>query len=191
MKKLLFVGAIFSLLLLSSCATIFSGTKCKVIVKDGNPINAKVYLNGSFQGDAPCKIKVSKNSLKTGALIEIKADGYETQKITLVRKLKVGALLGDILTGVFWIAIDFADGAIYKAFPNKVKYNLVLDENSKATNVFFKAGDAVYFTNDDYKNQEGVIKIVYTNRLIINFKKKPSDKKELEVDVPYINVSKK
>lgn len=190
MKKLLFAGTIISLLL-SSCATIFSGTKCKVTVKDGNPVNAKVYLNGAFQGDAPCKVKVSKNSLKAGAIIEIKADGYVPEKIVLVKKLKVAALFGDILTGVFWIAIDFADGAIYRAFPNKINYSLVLDENAKATNVVFKAGDAVYFTNDDYKNQGGIIKIVYVNRLVISFKKKPTDTKEQEVEVPYINVSKK
>ena len=189
MKKIIIICGVISTVFLSSCATIFSGTKCKVKIKDGYPSSAKVFVNGSYEGTAPCKVVVSKNSLKSGAFIEIKADGYEASKVTLARKLKIGALVGDILTGVFWIAIDFADGAIYKAFPSKVEYNLTIDAISKANNIVFKTGDEVYFSNEDYKNHEGVVKIVYPNKLVITTKK--NNGKEIEVEVPYMNVSKK
>lgn len=186
---ILLLLSVSSILFLNSCATIFSGTKCKVKVKDGSPIAAKVYVNGTYEGTAPCKVKISKNSLKSGAIVEIKADGYETQKVTLVRKLKIGALLGDIVTGVVWLAIDFADGAIYRAYPNKIEYNLVLDSNSKANDIKYNTGDVVYFSNDEFKNQEGVVKITYPNKLIITVKKKNG--KLFDVEVPYMNVSKK
>ena len=187
MKKTII--ALVGTLFFSSCATIFSGTKCKVKVKDGSPVAAKVYVNGSYEGTAPCKIKISKNSLKAGTIVEIKADGFETQKVTLIRKIKMAALIGDIVTGVVWLAIDFGDGAIYRAFPNKIEYNLVIDANAKATDVKFKTGDLVYFTNENYKNQEGVVKIAYPNKLIITVKK--NNDKEIDVEALYINVSKR
>jgi transcription antitermination factor NusG len=189
MKKIILLFAVSCVFLMSSCATIFSGTKCKVKVKDGSPVSAKVYVNGSYEGTAPCKIKISKNSLKAGATVEIKADGYETQKVTLVRKMKMGALVGDIVTGIVWLAIDFADGAIYRAYPNKIEYNLVLDSDSKANDIKFNTGDIVYFSNDEYKNQEGVVKIAYPNKIVITVQKKNG--KQIEVEVPYMNVSKK
>lgn len=112
-------------MLLQSCATVFSGTVCKVKVNAGSPENAKVYMNGSYVDNAPCHVKVSKNGLKSGQTkITIKADGYKDQDITLVKKLKGGALFGDILLGFWPLVIDFGDGAIYKAYPDNIKYNL-------------------------------------------------------------------
>lgn len=192
MKKTIIIAGLLGSILLQSCALIFSGTKDKIHVKDGNPNNAKVFYNGSLVGTAPQKVKVSKKSLKDkSTVIRIEADGYKSQEAHFSRKIKVGAFIGDCLTGVIWLIPDFLTGAIYKATPQTVNYDLQIDQNSSATRVEFKAGDAVIFTSNDYKNQEGVVKVVYPNRLVITFKKKPTDTKEREVEVPYINVSKK
>lgn len=111
--------------LTTGCATVFSGTKCKVKVKEGNPVEAKVYLNGNYMGTAPCKVKIPKNSLKDGGLkLEIRAEGYQPQFVTLTRKVKVAAIVGDVVTGVVWLIVDFADGAIYKAYPSTIRYSL-------------------------------------------------------------------
>lgn len=119
---------LFSLLvfLFSSCATVFSGTKCTVRVKDGVPAGAKVYVNGNYVGTAPITITVSKNGLKNRqTVVTVKADGYRTQEIILTRRIKISALVGDLLfTGGIGLIIDFIDGAIYKASPGEIKYDL-------------------------------------------------------------------
>lgn len=187
--------------MLSSCATIFSGTKSSVRVK-GTPENAKVYYNGNYEGQAPCNVKISKNGLKQKqTTVEIKADGYETAQATLVRKIKVGAIVGDIIfsAGIFLI-VDFATGAIYKPYPKKVEYNLSPKggTNSKANK--FKTGDKVIFSEGKYKNVTGEIIATYPNRALIKFTvknniairkatgKEFSDK---EIEVPFINIAKK
>jgi hypothetical protein len=120
-----YVFAILIAFIFSSCATVFSGFGSKVKVHAGTPIAAKVYLNGNYIADAPCSVKVSKSMLKDGqSKITIKAAGYKDQEIVLGRKLKAGALFGDILLLGWPIIIDFADKAIYKAYPSKINYSL-------------------------------------------------------------------
>ena len=125
MKKTLLCLFLSSLILFTSCATIFSGRNDRVRVEAGNPAAAKVYYNGSYVGNAPCVIKVPKADLKNNmATIVIKMDGYEDQTIVLTRKLKLGAVVGDCLTGFIWLIVDFADSAIYKSSKNVVRYDL-------------------------------------------------------------------
>lgn len=125
MKKFIFIVVLaFMMSLNFGCATIFSGTATKVEVS-GVQEQAKVYYNGNYEGEAPLKIKVSKNSLKNGADITIKKEGFEDATVKLVRKTKTGAVIGNILfTAALGLIVDFSTGAIYKPHPNKVKYNL-------------------------------------------------------------------
>lgn len=117
---------IASLLLMNSCGLVFTGTKDKIKVKEGFPAAADVYYNGSYVGTAPTNVKIPKSALKNGgASITIKADGYEDQVITFGRKVRVGALVLDILTGGIWLIGDFLTHGIYKGSPNKVVYKLV------------------------------------------------------------------
>lgn len=109
----------------SSCATLFSGTKTNVKVK-GYPEGAKVYYNGNFEGNAPCNVKVSKNSLKNGnTKIQIKAEGYIDSEVTMSKKMKTGAFIGNFLIFPAGHIIDFVTGAIYKPYPNKIEYSLI------------------------------------------------------------------
>jgi hypothetical protein len=125
MKKQLTISLLGLMILCQSCATIFSGINCKVKVNSGQPVGAKVYMNGNYIGTAPCEMTLSKNGLKNGGTkVLIKADGYKDQEVTLTRKVKVAGLIGDILCGLFPLIVDFADGAIYKAAPDKINYNL-------------------------------------------------------------------
>ena len=201
MKKIkIIILMLISSVLLSSCATVFSGTKSGVDVS-GTPKGAKVYYNGNYEGDAPCKIKVSKNGLKRNETkLKIEAPGYETSEVTLQRKFKVGALIGDIIfsAGIF-VIVDFATGAIYKPYPKNVEYNLNPKSSSKEQEKF-KNGDKVIFSQDKYKNQEGEIIAVYPNRALIKFTVKNNiaiqkatgkEFSEKEIEVPFINIAKK
>lgn len=119
-----FLAAAF-LFSFSGCALIFSGTSTKVSVPDGIPAGAKVYYNGAYVGTTPCKVKVSKKDLQKGqAVITIKADGYKDANITVSGKIKVGAIIGDVLLGIFPLIIDFVTGAIYKPQHDTIKYSL-------------------------------------------------------------------
>jgi len=124
--KLLFAVAIVATLF-NSCATVFGGMKTNVKVK-GLPEGASVYYNGNYEGNAPCNVKVSKNSLKDGnTKIQIKSEGYQDSEVTLSRKLKMGAFIGDILIFPVGHIVDFVTGAIYKPYPAKVEFNLQKD----------------------------------------------------------------
>jgi len=85
-----------------------------------------VYVNGNYVGTTPITVTVSKNGLKNKqTTITIKADGYRAQDIILTRRIKISALVGDLLfTGGVGLIIDFIDGAIYKASPGEIKYSL-------------------------------------------------------------------
>lgn len=123
--KTIFVFAVI-IIFFSSCATVFSGTRCKVKIKDGIPAGAKIYVNGNYIGTAPLTVTVSKNGLKNKqTIITIKAEGYRAQEIILTRRIKISALVGDIIfTGGAGLIIDFLTGAIYKAYPGSINYNL-------------------------------------------------------------------
>lgn len=123
MKKLLLIAMIGNFLL-QSCATILSGSGDRVEVKSGNPAGAKVYLDGNFVGNAPNKVKVSKNSLRDGAIISINAPGHQDRQIKVTRKVMVGYVLLDVCLGLVPLGVDFLTGAIYKANPKEINYDL-------------------------------------------------------------------
>lgn len=190
-------------LTLQSCALVFTGVKDKVSIKAGTPENAKVYYNGSFIGEAPTSVKIPKKALKHNqATIKIESEGYVSQEVTFDRKLRVGAFVLDCLTGFIWLIPDYATGAIYKASPKKINYNLTIDENSESVkNHGLQVGDSVYFTNSTYKNRQAVVKIIYPSRAVLFFVEKKEKKSlfkketeiietEIEVEVPFVNISK-
>lgn len=126
MKSKLFILAIASTFLMTSCATIFTGTK-ETIRFDSNPQGAKVYLDGLEVCKTPCTTQV-KRSL-SGKLAEIKLDGYETRVITLDRKfnpvsiINLGSLIG-------W-GIDTATGALMKY--DKKGYDIELEKDNRTS----------------------------------------------------------
>jgi len=123
MKSKLIALAIGSCLLMQSCATVFSGSNANVRVPKGTPVNAKIYVDGKYAADAPETLKIPKSALRNGVEITAKADGKE-QTTKINRKVQVGWLVLDIVTGLVWLGVDFLTGDIYKASPDRVEYNL-------------------------------------------------------------------
>lgn len=116
------------IVIFSGCATILGGSKSTTHVKQGTPPYARVFLNGEYFGAAPINVKVQKNARQGNSYIEIKADGYETAKINMTRKVSVGFMFLDIFPGMILLPlpliIDFVTGNIYKPRPNKIDYYL-------------------------------------------------------------------
>jgi len=184
MKRILNYGLIaVSFFLVTSCATIFEGSKSRISFIDGFPANAKIYQNGICIGESPSKIKVDKHLLKDNSYLEIKKAGYETQKIQLNIKVRSGFLFTDLITGVIWIGFDFITGDIYKVIPNKITYNLKQDPTYIQT-IKFDIGEKVLFTSGQLINQEGIVVALYPDKAVIKYKRTayPLEKMKLKVD---------
>lgn len=120
--KILFTGAIC--LLLSSCATVFSGTKAKIQVLEGIPPKAEVYMNNNFVGQTPLNFTIPKKAFGKEVQIEIRAEGYRPVTINIDKKAQAGFIVLDVLSGLVWLVVDIADGALYKPVNDKIQYKL-------------------------------------------------------------------
>lgn len=131
MKKTLLLIAVFSaIILLPSCATIFSGTRAKVIVTSPNAswanltVDGKKYNNVSF----PAKIKV-KRGFKP-SVIEAENPDMEGS-VTVDKTFNAVSILN--LTDVIGWAIDAADGAIMK--PSEKNYTIYMKPKKNSSHV--------------------------------------------------------
>lgn len=194
---LILTGIIF----LPGCATILGGSRHKVHIKQGTPTSARVYLNGEYMGEAPESVKVQKSARQGNSYVEIKAEGYETAKINLTRKVSVGFVIMDLCCAIIPLAIDFATGNIYKPRPHRIDYYLEVREGYNAGKIYdIKAGDFVIFSYGRYKFQEGEIIAVYPDRALIKTRKpktlidkvtKKIELNEEEIEVPLKNIARK
>jgi len=127
MKQFYTAGLILTIvvtLLFSSCATILGGKKNQLVVEDGQPPSAEVWLDGQKIGDTPLNTKLDKFLIQDGSLLEIKKEGYVTLPIILNREIHPWYTLADILTGGIWFGIDLGSGNLYRPSNNKLSYEL-------------------------------------------------------------------
>jgi hypothetical protein len=126
MKKLNFLQQIFVsffvVLLLSSCATIFTGTKDRITFNT-EPPGATIYIDGVEQCKTPCSLNITRSINDTD--VEFKLDGYETRLITLSKEFNVVSVIN--LSNLLGWGIDAVSGAVMK-YDRKV-YDLTLTEN--------------------------------------------------------------
>lgn len=111
-KSVLFVGAA-TMLLLTSCATMFSGSKAKVTVRN-DEVRTPVTI--SYDGRTeqnvflPYTIKMNRGFSKT--IVTASAQGYEDCRVEVKKKFN-GTTLWNLLN--FWgFGIDAATGAMMK-----------------------------------------------------------------------------
>jgi hypothetical protein len=100
------LSCILVMLMTSSCATVFNGSRQKVTITS-NPAGAEVYLNGKNTGFiTPCEIKV-KRKVKAGPDTEknvqhyvLKKDGYHDYELKDRRHISTGATIGNSAAGL-------------------------------------------------------------------------------------------
>jgi hypothetical protein len=120
MKKLSILILMATVFVITSCATLFTGTK-QTIQINSQPPGAKVQVDGVDRGKTPVAIELKKGS--TGQTISLKADGYETKSFQPETTFNgVSAL--NLLNLLFW-GIDAATGALWKYDPTF--YDITLD----------------------------------------------------------------
>lgn len=122
---LLTFSLLMALIVLSGCATVFGGRKNKLVVEEGTPPSAEVYLDGQKIGTAPIDKKISKFLLQEGSVVEIKKEGFKTDSILIERRVHVGYMMLDVVStlGVS-LLVDFGTGNIYRPKNSKIIYQL-------------------------------------------------------------------
>jgi hypothetical protein len=120
---LLLLGSLI-LFLFSGCATIFAGKKNRIVINDGTPPGAEIYLDGQKLGITPYDKKLDKHLIQDGSQIELRKEGFSTDTITIERKMHGWYFLADILTFGVAFAVDLGTGNIYRPARNKFTYEL-------------------------------------------------------------------
>jgi hypothetical protein len=140
--------SIISIGLLNSCATLFSGTKQKVMVSS-SPSGARVFVNGKGQDViTPAEIKVPR---KKEVTYTFQKAGYEDNSVKQSGSFN-GMVVGNILFGgIPGAVIDFASGAWYR-LPKSV-FGILEPLNApsavSATDPTIRAGEATNMVSRD------------------------------------------
>ena len=132
MKKTIISCSLAITLLLSSCATVMSGSKQNVKFTS-NPSSATVFIDEVEVGKTPFEMKLTR---KSEHQVLIKLEGYQTYQTSLTKKLN-GWFFGNILIGgLIGIIIDPITGAMYNLTPKEINA-----EMAKGTAFNYKKGD--------------------------------------------------
>jgi hypothetical protein len=120
MRKTILSCALALTLVLSSCATIISGSKQNVKI-NSNPTVATVFVDGGEQGKTPLEVKLKRN---TDHKISLVLEGYKPYDVNLTRKTN-GWVWGNILFGgLIGLIVDMSTGSIYRLSPNEINGDL-------------------------------------------------------------------
>lgn len=120
-KTVFYLLMITSSLLFQSCATIFSGTKDRIVVTT-TPPNADVYIDGKLVGKSGQDI-ILKRKFSNTREVNLRLDGYEDLNFGIDQKTAGAYWLGIFGLGLPMI-IDIGTGAALK--PKVTEYNRVL-----------------------------------------------------------------
>lgn len=121
MKAKIFALSIISCLLLSSCATIVSGSK-QTVKFTSNPSQANISINNENVGKTPLETKL-KRKIKEHKIV-IQLDGYKPFETTLKRKFNAWYIGNLAFGGLVGIILDPITGAIYKLSSDQVNAEL-------------------------------------------------------------------
>ena len=122
------VAVVIFTITITSCATLFSGTKDRIYFTTNMP-GARVLIDGVEVCKTPCNENITR---KVGeSQIEFKLEGYETKVINLSKTFNVVSILnfGNLIG---W-GIDIATGAVFKY--DKRAYDIELSKNNKVSKV--------------------------------------------------------
>lgn len=122
------VAIVIFTITITSCATLFSGTKDRIYFTTNMP-GARVLIDGVEVCKTPCNENITR---KVGeSQIEFKLEGYETKVINLSKTFNVVSILnfGNLIG---W-GIDIATGAVFKY--DKRAYDIELSKNNKVSKV--------------------------------------------------------
>ncbi|MFP5439267.1 MAG: PEGA domain-containing protein [Bacteroidia bacterium] len=120
MKKMYLVPVMGMMLLVSSCATIVSGSKQEVKFTS-SPANADIVVDGNFEARTPATVKLVRKKAHT---VVIRLTGYKDYEVKLERKFNAWYIGNIGFGGIIGLIVDPITGAMYKLTPKEVKAEL-------------------------------------------------------------------
>jgi RNase P/RNase MRP subunit p29 len=142
MKKLSLIYSAFFVFLLSSCATMYTGSR-KIIHFSSDPQKAEVSINGKVIGETPLTVRVNR-SLRRREVV-IKKDGYETKRFKLEKKFVPISILSTTM-----IPIDLISGAVVNYKDAYIHKELTPKDKNVSTESNYNIKDNFYvITHDD------------------------------------------
>ena len=137
MKKVrLFLYAIASMLMFSSCATIITGTTSKVTI-DGD-VNEPVTITTSFQTyedvELPQVVKISRKTID-GQRIQIDSEHHKFKDVVLRKSINGWAWDNILIGGLIGLAIDLGTNAVSKPAIDSFNIKPIPKENKEASNI--------------------------------------------------------
>tara|TARA_B110001454_G_C12618692_1_gene391910 strand:+ start:346 stop:852 length:507 start_codon:yes stop_codon:yes gene_type:complete len=119
-KRIVSIVIIVSTLLMTGCATIFTGTSDDIYI-NSNPSGAEIMIGGLKVGKTPATLTIKRPGFNDKEVV-LKLDGYERRTFILKKSFNSVAILN--LAGILGWAIDFATGSIYKYEPKSYEIDL-------------------------------------------------------------------
>jgi len=120
-KSNFFIILVFASTLLSSCATLLSGTSDRITF-ESEPPGAEVYVDGTNVGKTNSTIEV-KRKYVSQRKIEYRLDNYEILNFEIKQKID-GKYWLNVLVGAVPMLVDIATGAALKPKETSVKKSL-------------------------------------------------------------------
>ena len=111
---------------MSSCATIFTGSKQTVQIRSF-PEGAKIEVDGIERGVTPAPVKLKKGF--SGQYVVLKKEGYETKTFQPETVFNAVSILN--LFGIIGWGIDAATGAMMKYDPKVYEFTLEPKKETK------------------------------------------------------------
>lgn len=124
-----FLVGVFLVLVLTSCATLFSGSRDNITL-NSEPPGAVIFIDGLEQGRTPATISVKRPGLGDRQ-ITLKLSGYEDRTFTLQKEFNTVAILNIFMFPGF--IIDIVTGAIMRYDPTS--YTMELNPRGNTYNM--------------------------------------------------------
>ncbi|WP_341221380.1 PEGA domain-containing protein [Polaribacter atrinae] len=142
-RKLSIIAMALTILLSTSCASIFTGAKRKVMFET-DPPGAKVFVNGFEKGETPVQLKV-----KAEDRIDFKLDNYKEKVVVMDSKFNLVSILNGF--SIIGWGVDALTGSLKRVDTKYVKVTL---ENSKKTAfINYMKNGTITKVNVDEKNK--------------------------------------
>ncbi|MFT5213135.1 MAG: hypothetical protein ACI9WV_000851 [Patiriisocius sp.] len=143
MKNLKLFALCGILLLSTSCASILTGSKRKVLFET-NPSGAKVFVNGFEKGKTPVKLKV-----KADDRIDFRLEGYRERVVVMDSKFNLVSILNGI--SIIGWGVDALTGSLKRVDTKYVK--VTLEPSKKSAFIKFMKEGKIKEINIDEKNK--------------------------------------
>ena len=121
MKKIMLITLSAATLLLSSCATVLTGTSDDITF-NSTPGGAKIMIDGLEVGKTPAVVSVKRPSNKT-TKVTLQMKGYEDRSFALSSSFNMFSCCNG--TNLLGWAIDFVTGSLFKY--DKTNYKMELE----------------------------------------------------------------